>query len=97
VRLESKARDRDGEALCSAVYVFPGGRPSGCADEMGKLFPTAGGYSIAVRSVRLEGSGKAFAEAAVVTTTASGSHERFPHTTFKLSRHRGTWRVVFQN
>jgi hypothetical protein len=95
VRLESKARDRDGEALCESVYLFAGGPPDGCQDQMRRLFPTDRGYSIAVRSVRFAGPGQAFAKAVVVTTTPSGSHERFPDTTFKLRRHRGAWRVVF--
>ena len=96
VRLESTARDRDGEALCDRVYLFAGGPSERCPSVMRKIFPTQGGYSVAVRSVRFESSDHAFADALTVTVTPSGSRERFPNTTFELRRRSGAWRVVFQ-
>jgi hypothetical protein len=96
VELESKARDRDGEALCQDVYLFPGGPSPECPGNMEEVFPTPDGYSIAIRSIRFDSPGHAFAAAVTRTVTESGTVELFPNTTFELRRRAGVWRVVFQ-
>lgn len=97
MRLETAARNREGETLCESVYAFTGGPSPECPDAMRKLFPTEDGFAVNVRSVRIDAPSHAFASAATVTVTADGSHQSFPNTTFELRRRGGAWRVVFQD
>ena len=97
VRLETAARNRDGETLCQSVYVFTGGPSPECPGAMRKLFPTGDGHAVDVLSVRSDAPSHAFAKAATVTVTADGSHESFPNTMFELRRRAGEWRVAFQD
>ena len=97
VRLETAARNRDGETLCERVYLFTAGPSPECPGAMRKLFPTEDGYALDVLSVRVDGPSHAFAKAATVTVTADRSHERFPNTMFELRRRGGAWRVAFQD
>jgi hypothetical protein len=95
VRLETVARDRDGETLCRSVYVFAGGPSPRCADVMGRIFSTPDGFSLSIRSIRFKAPERAVARASTVTIAETGAAQRFPHTTFQLERRDGVWRVVF--
>jgi hypothetical protein len=71
--------------------------PEGCLDSTRDVFPTPDGYSVAIRWIRFKGADRAFARAASTTVTETGARQRFPHTTFRLLRRGGVWRVVFVN
>lgn len=94
VRLEAAARDRDVSKLCESVYSFPRGPTPGCEKTMARLYPTEGGFSLAIRSIQVSPNG-AIASARVVTLDETGGKQTSPDTTYKLTRQGRRWQVVF--